>query len=395
MKKDKGFSLTWVLIIVTITSIISGLTAGVIVYNNNKLSNSVTLGDLSKDDALNEFLKVYANISTEYYQDVDKSKMLEKAIAAMMDYLGDDYTDYLNDKTTADLMEKLNGKYTGIGVSINNETKEITEVFEDSPAFKAGILKGDIIVGVNDVDATKISASEVVDIIKKCNDSFTLKLNRNAEEITVTVKNEEIISPSIDYHMIEETHIGYLGISTFSATLDEQVTKALNKLENDGMTSLIIDVRSNTGGFLDSAVSVASKFIEKGKTIYSLSNKSEIETFYDESNEHKEYKVIILTNEDTASASEILAAALKQSYGAILVGKKTFGKGKVQQTMKLEDGSMVKYTSAYWLMPDGKCLDKVGLNPDYEIDNEIVLDENGVIKDVIDNQLAKAIELLK
>ncbi len=395
MKKGKGFSLTWVLIIVTITSIISGLTAGVIVYNNNKLSNSVTLGDLSKDDALNEFLKVYANISTEYYQDVDKSKMLEKAIAAMMDYLGDDYTDYLNDKTTADLMEKLNGKYTGIGVSINNETKEITEVFEDSPAFKAGILKGDIIVGVNDVDATKISASEVVDIIKKCNDSFTLKLNRNAEEITVTVKNEEIISPSIDYHMIEETHIGYLGISTFSATLDEQVTKALNKLENDGMTSLIIDVRSNTGGFLDSAVSVASKFIEKGKTIYSLSNKSEIETFYDESNEHKEYKVIILTNEDTASASEILAAALKQSYGAILVGKKTFGKGKVQQTMKLEDGSMVKYTSAYWLMPDGKCLDKVGLNPDYEIDNEIVLDENGVIKDVIDNQLAKAIELLK
>lgn len=395
MNKDKGFSLTWVLIIVTITSIISGLTAGVIVYNNNKLSNSVTLGDLSKDDALNEFLKVYANISTEYYEDVDKSKMLEKAIAAMMDYLGDDYTDYLNDKTTADLMEKLNGKYTGIGVSINNETKEITEVFEDSPAFKAGILKGDIIIGVNDKDVSMISTSAIVDIIKKCTNSFSLKLSRNNEIVSVTLKNEEITSPSINYHMIEGTQIGYLGISTFSATLDDQVTKALNKLEKGGMTSLIIDVRNNTGGFLDSAVSVASKFIEKDKAIYSLSNKSEVETFYDDSNEHKDYKVIILINEDTASASEILAAALKQSYGATLVGKKTFGKGKVQQTMKLEDGSMVKYTSAYWLMPDGKCLDKVGLNPDYEIDNETVLDENRVIKEIIDNQLTKAIELLK
>lgn len=395
MNKDKGFSLCWVLIIVTITSIISGLTAGVIVYNNNKISQDITLGDLSKDDALNEFLKVYANISSEYYEDVDKNKMLEKAIAAMMDYLGDDYTDYLNDKTTADLMEKLNGKYTGLGISLNNETKEIIEVFEDTPAYKAGILKGDIIVGINDTDVTKTSAQEVVKMIKDITGNFNLKVSRNNETLTMQVKNEEIISPSISYNLIDGTTVGYLQISTFSATLNEQVAKALKKLEDAGMTSLIIDVRNNTGGYLDSAVSVASQFLEKGKRIYSLSGKTQVETHNDETNEYRNYKIVVLTNEGTASASEILAAALKQSYGATLVGKRTFGKGKVQQTMKLEDGSMVKYTSAYWLMPDGKCLDKVGLIPDYDIDNEKVLNDEGQIVEIIDKQLEKAIELLK
>jgi len=145
-KKYTGFSLAWVLIIVVITSIISALTTGVIVYNNNKLAAEVTYADLAKDEELNQFLEVYANITSEYYQDVNKKEMLEKAIAAMMNYIGDDYTTYLNGNDTNDLITKLSGEYTGIGIAINNDDKTITKVYEETPASKVGIKEGDVIM---------------------------------------------------------------------------------------------------------------------------------------------------------------------------------------------------------------------------------------------------------
>ena len=144
-KNEKGFSLIWVIGIVVITSIISALTAGVIVYNNNKLSYNMTYGDLSSDEDLNEFLSVYANILSSYYEDVDTGALLDQAIAGMMNYLGDDYTTYLDDESTSELFDSLSGEYTGIGVSINNNDKSIVEVFDDTPASKAGIKEGDVV----------------------------------------------------------------------------------------------------------------------------------------------------------------------------------------------------------------------------------------------------------
>ena len=141
----RGFSLAWVIGIVVITSIISAITAGVIVYKNNKLSYDTTYGDLSNDEDLNEFLSVYANILSNYYEDVDTGALLDEAIAGMMDYLGDDYTTYLDDESTAELFESLSGEYNGIGVSINNSDKSIVKVYSNTPASKAGIQEGDII----------------------------------------------------------------------------------------------------------------------------------------------------------------------------------------------------------------------------------------------------------
>ena len=132
INNNRGFSLLWVIGIVTVTSIISAITAGVIVYNNNKLSYDLTYEDLSKDNDLNEFLTVYAHILSEYYENVDKSALLDQAIAGMMDYLGDDYSTYLDDDTTAELFESLAGEYTGIGVSINNTDKSIAKVYDNS-----------------------------------------------------------------------------------------------------------------------------------------------------------------------------------------------------------------------------------------------------------------------
>ena len=390
----RGFSLAWVIGIVVVTSIISAITAGVIVYNNNKLSYDTTYGDLSNDKDLNEFLSVYANILSSYYEDVDTGALLDQAIAGMMDYLGDDYTTYLDDESTAELFDSLSGEYTGIGVSINNSDKSIVKVYKDTPASKAGIQEGDIIVGFNDTDVTNMTATEVVNLIKGSNDYFTLKLQRGTQTISVSLKNETLIAPNIDYYMVENTNIGYLSLQTFSNTLATQVKDALNELEKSGMKSLIIDLRNNTGGFLTAATDVANMFLEKGKRIYGLNYQNNITNFNDETSEHKEYEIVVLINENTASASEILAAALKESYGATLVGETSFGKGKVQQTMKLDDGSMVKYTSAYWLTPNGTCIDGIGINPDYYIVNEEVTDEAGNIT-IPDAQLNKAIEVLQ
>ncbi len=393
-KKYNGFNLPWILTIVVITSIISALTTGVIVYNNNKLSPKIGYNDLANDPELNQFLEVYANILSEYYEDIDKSALLEKAIAGMLNYLGDDYTTYLDDNSTSDLMEQLAGEYEGIGVSINNADKSISKVYDDTPASKAGLQAGDIIIGFNNQDVTNMPASDIVSLIKESKDAFSLKINRNGEVLTTTLQIAKIISPSIDYYLVENTSIGYLYISTFSKTLETQVKKAITELETQGMTSLIIDLRDDTGGYLDAAQNVASIFIEKGKTIYSLNYKENITKYVDKTSEKKEYPIVILLNKNSASASEILASALKESYGATIVGETSFGKGKVQQTMELESGSMVKYTSAYWLTPNGNCIDKIGIVPDYPISNEQTTDEEGNIIEVIDKQLEKAIELL-
>ena len=393
-KNYKGFSLAWVIGIVIVTSIISAITSGVIVYNNNRLTYDLTYGDISNDQDLNEFLTVYASILSDYYEDVDKGALLDQAIAGMMNYLGDDYTTYLDDESTAELFDSLSGEYEGIGVSINNNDKSIVKVFDNTPASRAGIKVGDIIIGFNNTDVTNMTASEVVNLIKNSTDIFTLRLQRGEEVISVNLKNETLITPNVDYYMIENTNIGYLSMETFSNTLATQVKNALEELESKGMNALIIDLRENTGGYLNAAVDVASIFLEKGDRIFSLEYQNELTNYNDETREHTEYEIVVLVNENTASASEVVAAALKENYGASIVGETTFGKGKVQQTMQLDDGSMVKYTSAYWLTPTGTCIDEIGINPDYYVTNENITDETGAIIGVNDSQLDKAIEIL-
>lgn len=384
----KGFNLQWVIMIVIITSIISALTTGVIVFNNYKINDKLSYNDLTDDKDLEQFLEVYSEILSDYYEDVDKTKLLEKAIAGMMSYLGDDYSTYMNDESSSQLLKELSGEYEGIGVRINSSDKSISEIFENSPAEKVGIKIGDIIIGINNEDVSGLTSDKIVEKIGLASKEFILKVKRGNEELSFQIEREKIISPSITYNMIEDTKIGYLYIKTFSTTLDEQVKNALSKLESNNMESLIIDLRNNTGGYLDPATKVASMFLEKGKRIYSLDYKNDITSYDDKTTESRNYKIVVLINENTASAAEVLTAALKESYGAVTVGETSFGKGKVQQTKKLEDGSMVKYTSAYWLTPDGSCIDKKGLVPDYFVINED--DENNK-----DMQLNKAISILQ
>ena len=386
MKSRKGFSLKSVAIIIIVTAIITSLTTGLIIYNNSKLI--LGSASLSSDSALKEFLKVYSSLDENYYEDIDKTKMIDAAIEAMLKYLGEDYSTYLNQTETDSLSNKLSGTFKGIGISITNGN-EIVKVYEDTPAFKAGLKENDKIIRINDTDTEGKNQIEVANLIDKTKEN-TLVVSRDGAELTFKIMPEEINTPlTTQVYEKNDKKIGYIYIEAFTEKVGEEFKKSLEDLEQQGITSLIIDVRENTGGYLKGATEIASLFLEKGKTIYSLEGKDGVTTYKDETDEKRDYPVILLINENTASASEVLAAALQDSYGAKLVGKISYGKGKVQQTKQLEDGSMVKYTSARWLTPEGECIDGFGLAPHYEED--IVQNEDGTYTD---NQLNKAIELL-
>ncbi len=393
MKNNKkGFNLLSVIIVICITSIISVLTTGVIVTNSYKNNLGLTYEDLVNDKSLNEFLEVYSSIINNYYEDVDTSAMIDSAVDGMLDYLGESYTTYLDKDATEELEERLSGSYRGIGIAVAN--KVIQSITSGTPAAESGLQVGDIITGVDGVDVTQKSNEELTDLIKETDkDSIKLTVQRGEETLTFDIGLATIPISAVNYQMLEN-NVGYLQMEIFSATLDEQVANALDDLENQGMQKLIIDLRNNTGGYLESAEATASLFLEKGKLIYSLENKDATAEYYDKTDENTSYPIVILINGQSASAAEILAAALKDSYGAVLVGEKSYGKGKVQQTYNLSDGSMAKYTSARWLRPNGDCIDGVGLMPDYIANLTYTYDDTGKINGTIDTQLNKAIEVI-
>ena len=390
MTKKNGFGLLATIIIIIVTAIVTSVATGLILYNGYKSKLGITYDRLSNDKDLREFLDVYSGITGNYYENVDKKAMLKKAIEAMTEYLGDKYTTYMTEGQTQMLDSQLNGKYKGIGVLIQENI--IKQVFDDSPASKSGVKVGDKIIKVDGTDVTGKTASEIVNLIKSNDKSAKITFLRDGTEIEKTIEFSSLDIPAVTYERYGD--IGYIYIGSFSAPLEKQVKSALANLEKENIKSLIIDLRDNAGGYLTSAGEVASIFLDKGKIIYSLTSKDGDATYKDQTFESKDYPIIVLINENTASAAEILAAALKESYGATLVGAKSYGKGKVQQTKPLEDGSMVKYTSAKWFTPSGVCVDEKGIEPDYDVKLDIVYDENNEIKKINDTQLEKAKQLL-
>lgn len=388
MKKGKGFNLMSVVIIICITSLISAITAGIIVTNNYDLSYK----GLSTDKNLNEFLKAYSNIVNNYYEDIDKEKMLDAAMDAMLNYLGDNYTTYLTKEQRKELEERLAGEYEGLGIKISG--REIVEITENSPASEAGLMVGDLFVSVEGTDVTNATSSIISTLIRDdSKKEVNIVIDRNGNQMPFKITKSLIPTSSISYEL-KENNIGYLKIDIFSRPLTSEIEKALVDMEPKGMEKLIIDVRDNTGGYLDSAETTASLFLEKGKLIYSLQDKNGKEDYKDTTETKREYPIVVLINRNSASSSEILAAALKDSYNAILVGETSYGKGKVQQTYDIENGGMAKYTSAKWLRPNGSCIDGVGLKPDYEVNIIYDYNENGEIVGYTDTQLNKAIEVI-
>lgn len=388
--KNKGFNLITVIGFICVASIISAITVGVIMTNSYKSADGTSYTDLLQDADVKEFLDVYNQVTSSYYEDIDKKAMLDSAVNGMLNYLDDNYTMYMSPEEKESLNQKLEGSYRGIGISILN--CQIDSVTEGSPAAKAGLQAGDVITRVEETDFTSCTEPTLISqMIRNSNkESVNIVVRRNEELKTFNIKLETIIIKSVNAKMIENTNIGYISISIFSSNIGEQFNNALNELKSKGMQKLIIDVRNNTGGYLDGAKDIASLILPKGKLIYTLKSKDGESKVFDETNEHLEISIVVLINEGSASSSEILTAALKDSYNATIIGTKSYGKGKVQQTFSLDDGSMAKYTTALWLRPNGECVDGVGIKPDIEA--AVVTNENNEV--IEDTPYNKAIELL-
>ncbi len=376
-----------ILIIVVVTSIISCVLTGFIL--NYQYKHSALNKQLNTDENISEFLNTYSEIANNYYEEVDKKGMIDAAIAGMLDYLEDNYSIYLDKDETDALSGVLDSTYEGIGItSVDNI---VARVFDDSPAAEAGLKVNDEIVKVNGTAINKDNFELISDLIaNNKNDTNEIVVKRNNKELTFNVERSKVTIPVTSTELIKMNgkNIGYLSLSAFSEKSFEEFQDCLLKLEQEKkIDSLIIDLRNNSGGYLNSANDIASLFIEEGKVIYSLESKGEVTTHKDETKDKRTYPIVILVNSGTASAAEILTSALKDSYNATIVGNTTYGKGKVQTTLRFDDRIM-KYTSAKWLRPNGDCIDEIGINPDYQIDIEY---KNNTI---YDKQLDKAIEVL-
>lgn len=356
------------------------------------LNNTTVIEDTS------ELTRVYNLIINKYYGEVDKKELTSAAIKGMMNYLSDDYSMYFTEDEKNDFNERLNGVYTGLGVEITNDASNnamIVTVFDNSSAKDANLKPGDIIAKINGEDVLGLGKEEVVKKIKgKSNYSFNMSVLRDDNLIDVKVVTKSITLSSVTSSVIEKDNekIGYIYISIFALNTYDQFKKQLEELEKMKITSLIIDVRSNTGGHLTSVTSILDLFLNKTDVLYQIKSKDKIKKVYGTETSTRKYPIVVLTNELSASASEILASALKEAYGAKTVGIKTFGKGTMQNMLDLENGGMIKVTTEEWLTSKGNKINKEGVSVDYEVK----LDEkyaSNPSKET-DNQLQKAIEVL-
>ena len=344
------------------------------------------------DSNLQDVVSTYKDIESKYYEDVDTKKLADSAINGMFDYLGEKYSELLDTNHTSNLTTSLKDNYTGIGIQVykNNGRFFVYSVIPNSVADSAGLQAKDELLVVNKKTLTSdLELSDISSLIHEKNEVY-IKVLRDSKEYEYTLKVSNVTIPVITSKLIinDNTRIGYIAIDSFTNNVGDQFKNELELLEHRGIDSLIIDVRNNTGGYLSGVDDISKIFLKKGKKIYSLEGKDLNRESIDDTDEKRDYPIVVLINEYSASASEVLALALKESYGATLIGSKTYGKGKVQETSSLSGDTMIKYTAAKWYSPNGNNIDGIGIIPGIKVSQniEFVLKQEGSV----DSQLEKA-----
>lgn len=390
------------LAILAVVSMIIGsvITIAIKDFDVAKVNTNKTEVSYSKTKkGFDSLYETYDTIMSEYYKDVDSNKLIEGAINGMLESLDDEHTMYFDKKSKEEFDSELSGNYYGIGAQIqltSDETIKITKVFDDSPAKKAGLKEEDVFVSVDGSSVKGKSATEVANMLKSDSvKTSTIVVKRNDKELTFKVTKENITLFSVSSEMLDNNgkNVGYLSVSIFGQKTYSQFKDALTKLEKQDMDSLIIDLRGNTGGYLSTVTNMLEEFIDKGNVIYQIQSSSGVKQYKTVKASEKKYKIVVLIDGGSASASEIMSAAMKEVYGATLVGQTTYGKGTVQTTKDLSNGSMIKYTIEKWLTPSGKNIDKEGIKPDYEVELGDSYKNNPTKEN--DAQLQKALDLLK
>ncbi|OQB13612.1 MAG: Carboxy-terminal processing protease CtpA precursor [Firmicutes bacterium ADurb.Bin193] len=338
-------------------------------------------------EKINEILSI---LDDRYYYGFDRQKLIDTAVDTMLDSLGDPYTTYMTLDEAKLFFERISGTYAGVGafVSWDTELKAVIIVkpIKDSPAEKAGLVKGDRIVKIDgesvsdsdlDIAVAKMKGEKGTDVV------LTVLKAEGGETIDIKVTRDEIHIPSMDANM--DGDIGHLSLYTFDPETGDEFKENLNFLVESGAKGIVLDLRDNGGGIVSSVVSVANSLLNKGDLIFYTLDKDGNRLDHRTYNEGVDIPIVLLVNENTASAAELLAGALRDNKGIKLVGKTTYGKGVVQVTYPLSDQSVIKLTVEKYFTPNGNDIDKIGLKPDFEIELETESDE----------QYKKAVEVLR
>lgn len=347
---------------------------------------------------LKKVVDTYYAIVDNYYGELDRDKLIDGAVEGMISSVGDTFTSYSDTDSTSSFDETINGSYEGIGCTVatlENGTISVIDMFEDSPSYKAGLKVGDIILKVDGESYEGKNSNDISNYIKNSGKSkIVLTVKRDNEEKDISINLSKVEIPHVSGKVIEQDSkkIGYIKISLFASNSYKQFKNKLDELEKSNIDDLIIDVRDNSGGYLSSVTDICNLFLDKGKVIYQLEDSKGKVKKKDTTKEKRKYDIVVLINDGSASASEILASAIKESYGGDIVGTNSYGKGTVQQTKKLLDGSMIKYTTQKWLTPDGNSINEVGVTPTKVVElNEEYLNNPTTEND---NQLQEAIKLI-
>ena len=338
-------------------------------------------------------------INAYYLDEIDGQKVEDTMYTGMVAGLEDPYSVYYSKEELESMEESISGAYSGIGATLTQDpdTGELSVVscFDGTPAQEAGLQQGDVITGWNGKSVEGIELSELVSKIKTDpEEQLTLEIERDGETLEVELTRREVQIPTVEYEMLDN-QIGYIRLVEFDEVTADQFKEALEDLENQNMEKLIIDVRNNPGGVLQVVCDMLDQLLPEGMIVYT-EDKNGNRKEYTSDEEHQFTKPLaVLANENSASASEIFAGAI-QDYGiGTIVGTTTFGKGIVQRTFYLSDGTGVKLTVAKYYTPKGHDIHKKGITPDVEIELDEELKNQSSISHEEDNQLQKAIEVLQ
>ena len=404
MEEKKRYKVYRTIMLIVLVTFVTFMLTSIGFYQyfvkGDSLNKYLTLMTSDESQDISQTIDTYRAVIDKYYLgEIDEQSLKEGAIKGYIEGLNDPYTEYISKEDMEDYMEDTMGNFVGIGIYMIEDTKTnqimVLSPIKGSPAEKAGIQPGDYIVSVNGETCTADDMTVISTKIKG-EEGTTVKLQilRGEETLNFEITRENIIVNPVEGEVLEN-HIGYIAFSSFDENTADEFKTKFEELQAQGITSLIIDLRNNGGGIVDEALQIAGYIADKDSVLLYEVDKDNKETVEkNTSNPIINMPVIILTNENTASSSEILAGALKDLGKAKIVGTTTYGKGVIQQILTLPDGSGLKITTEKYLTPNRTEINEIGIEPDEtvelpeSVENVLNVDRNQ------DTQLQKAIEML-
>lgn len=374
--------------------------AGVKILVTGKTGNTQTGSTVLDNDAIRkiEELKAYADLY--YYDEIDDAALQDGLYEGLISGLGDKYSVYYNAEENAQIQLDTTGQYYGIGAGLRQDVDtmvvSVSKVYEGTPSEAAGLLAEDIILSVDGTEADSMEVTELVKLIRgEEGTTVHLEVYRAAtgEYLSFDVERANVTLPSITYEMLDNG-IGYIHIDSFEKETAAQFEEAVEEFETQGLKGLILDVRYNGGGLVTAVVQILDDILPEGTVVYTEDKNGNRQDYTSGGDSSMDYPLAVLINGDSASASEILAGAIKDYEYGTLIGTTTFGKGIVQTIFQLEDGDAVKLTTAKYFTPKGNYIHGVGIEPDITLEYEYLDPEGEEYEMQYDNQILKAIEVL-